>query len=154
MLIIAHRGNTNGPNPERENDPNYILEAKNKGFDVEIDVWVIDGIFFLGHDIPQYKTNIGFLKQSNFWCHAKNLAALEELLKEGCCVFSHDKDDYVLTSKCHIWAYPGMKLSSETICVMPERGKYNIEDLCNCYGICTDYTDLYKNKLQVQSTSM
>lgn len=146
MLIIAHRGNVAGPNPERENAPDYISEALNLGFDVEIDVWVINGQYYLGHDAPQYFTGIEFLKNPKLWCHAKNLAALEALIQEGCHVFSHDTDNYILTSKNIIWAYPGMKLSSRTICVMPERADYNQEDLSRCLGICTDFA-IELNKL-------
>lgn len=139
MLIIAHRGNTEGPNLERENAPDYIMEAVREGFDVEIDVWVINGTYYLGHDAPQYKTDVRFLRHPTFWCHAKNLEALQALLAEGCHVFSHDKDNYILTSRSIIWAYPGMRLSPKTICVMPERAKYKMKELRGCLGICTDY---------------
>jgi hypothetical protein len=36
-----------------ENKP-IILKAIKLGYDVEIDIWVIDGAFYLGHDEPQY----------------------------------------------------------------------------------------------------
>ena len=39
MILISHRGNLKGINPQRENEPLYIVEALEKGFDVEIDVW-------------------------------------------------------------------------------------------------------------------
>ena len=39
MKLIAHRGNIDGPNPERENSPEYIEEALKAGYDVEVDVW-------------------------------------------------------------------------------------------------------------------
>ena len=48
--IISHRGNLIGVKPECENNPTYIDQAIAEGFDVEIDVWFIDGEFFLGHD--------------------------------------------------------------------------------------------------------
>ena len=38
MILIAHRGNTIGPNIEKENHPDYIDEAIKKGFDVEVDI--------------------------------------------------------------------------------------------------------------------
>ena len=38
MYFISHRGNINGIQKERENDPLYINEAINKGYDVEVDV--------------------------------------------------------------------------------------------------------------------
>ena len=70
MKLIAHRGNINGPNPERENSPDYIKEALDKGFDVEIDVWKINGSYFLGHDAPEYRIEFGFLMNDRLWCHA------------------------------------------------------------------------------------
>jgi glycerophosphoryl diester phosphodiesterase len=41
MKLIAHRGNTEGPNPLEENKPEYIEEAIENGFDVEIDIWFV-----------------------------------------------------------------------------------------------------------------
>lgn len=146
MLIIAHRGNTNGPNLIRENAPDYLMEAVEKGYDVEVDVWKVGSEYYLGHDAPQYPTSIEFIKHPKFWCHAKNLDALESLIEEGCHVFSHDRDDYILTSKKVIWSFPGKPLSSKTICVMPERASYKLEEFMNCLGICTDYADLYACK--------
>ena len=43
-IWIAHRGNTRGPKPEKENQPEYILQAIQEGFDVEIDVWMFTHI--------------------------------------------------------------------------------------------------------------
>jgi hypothetical protein len=50
MILISHRGNINGKQPSKENHPLYIFEAIKQGFQVEIDVWFIDGKFKLGHD--------------------------------------------------------------------------------------------------------
>lgn len=138
MIYIAHRGNTHGPNIKRENSPDYILEALNNGFYVEIDVWIYDAALWLGHDGPEYKTNIDFLKSSDkFICHAKNIPALELLLKENVHCFFHDTDEAVLTSKGWIWTYPGKLLTKNSICVMPEVNKTNFTN--NCIGICSDY---------------
>ena len=62
MRFISHRGNLYGPDLEREKHPDYITEALNLGYDVEIDVWLLNGVYWLGHDEPQYKTNLEFLK--------------------------------------------------------------------------------------------
>ena len=53
MKIICHRGNLNGPNPLTENNLRQIDVCIEKGYDVEVDLWVGDGIW-LGHDGPQY----------------------------------------------------------------------------------------------------
>ena len=54
MKFISHRGNTDGPNLEWENDPSRIEEVLEKGYDVEIDVWKIGSKLFLGHYGPEY----------------------------------------------------------------------------------------------------
>jgi hypothetical protein len=38
MYLISHRGNINGIQKSKENDPNYINKAIESGFDVEVDV--------------------------------------------------------------------------------------------------------------------
>ena len=151
MKFIAHRGNLNGPNKEMENKPDYIDQAIATGYDVEIDVWVKDEELYLGHDEPQYLVDYEFLKerQGVLWCHAKNLEAFEWLLHHDFHTFFHDKDEYTLTSRGIIWAYPGSTLSYNTVCVMPENaGYYALEDLCKSWAICTDwvleYGDIYK----------
>tara|TARA_A100001011_G_scaffold400690_1_gene517632 strand:+ start:2682 stop:3116 length:435 start_codon:yes stop_codon:yes gene_type:complete len=134
-FLISHRGNIAGPNLERENDPDYILEAINAGYDVEIDVWYVDNNFFLGHDEPQHLIDESFLKNKNLWCHAKNVDALNEMLRCDIHCFWHEKDTVTLTSKGYIWAYPGMQPIKNSIAVMPE---LNDDDISECTGICSD----------------
>lgn len=65
MILISHRGNINGPNPELENKPEYIDTAIYLGYDVEIDVQMIDNEIYLGHDRPQYKINIEWIDRKS-----------------------------------------------------------------------------------------
>jgi glycerophosphoryl diester phosphodiesterase len=51
--IIAHRALTNGPNKILENQPSSIDKCISQGYMVEVDVWVINEEWFLGHDGPQ-----------------------------------------------------------------------------------------------------
>ena len=145
MILISHRGNINGKIPLRENEPSYIKDAIKKGYNVEIDVWWSDNSFYLGHDNPQYKIDVSYLLNNRcykLWCHAKNIEAIVEMKKEktiNC--FWHQKDDITLTSKGHIWAYPGKQPIKNSIAVMPEI--YN-DDLDKCIGICSDYIGNYK----------
>jgi hypothetical protein len=144
MILISHRGNINGRKPEFENNPSYIVKAYLEGYNVEIDVWYIDGEWLLGHDNPQYKTDLLFLKNSNFWCHAKNIEALHEMLKyEEIHCFWHQNDDYTITSKGYIWTFPNKIITENSICVLPEL--YNIT-ANNCFGICSDFIENYKIK--------
>lgn len=146
MLLISHRGNLSGPNPKLENSPYYIQQALDKGFNVEVDVWCYEDIFYLGHDFPDYRIEKSFLENEMLWCHAKSPLALEKMLsnpKIHC--FWHQNDDFTLTSKGYIWTYPGkMILESRSIAVIPE---YHPEvwDISKAYGVCSDFIENYKN---------
>ena len=63
----------------------------------------------------------------------QNTEALYEMSKMNCHYFWHQEDDYTITSKGIIWAYPGKKLTNNSICVLPELFNKHIED---CLGIC------------------
>ena len=141
MIFISHRGNINGINKKFENNPIYIQSAINKGYNVEIDVWYKNA-FFLGHDRPQFKVSQKFLENKKFWCHAKNLEALEKLQKIKTKYFWHQEDDYTLTSNEYIWTYPGKKLSKKSICVLPELNKKKLTKSIS--GICSDFIEQYK----------
>lgn len=146
MKLIAHRGNINGPNPEKENHPDYINAAVKSGYDVEVDVWLINNKWYLGHDNPEHEIKYHFLFDSRFWLHAKNGEAFDKLLKDKNYyfnVFWHTTEDWILTSKGYIWTYPNKFLYENSICVIPELG-YN-GNIKKCYGICTDFIKNYKN---------
>jgi len=147
MILIAHRGNINGPNKERENTPDYINEALCEGYEVEIDVWLVDDEVWLGHDKPENKINKLFLHERRqlLWCHAKNLGALVFLLRENFNTFSHDNDPYVITTKGYIWASPHSEFTRDTIAVMPEWKNYAPEDISHCAGVCSDFISRLKN---------
>ena len=147
MILISHRGNINGKNVEKENNPDYIDEAITLGYDVEIDIWSRDGILYLGHDTYQYKTDIYWLEKrlSRLWIHCKNIEALEVSYWfrniENFHYFWHQEDTVTLTSKGYIWAYPGKQPIKNSISVMPELFNDNISQ---CLGICSDYIQNYK----------
>ena len=142
MKLISHRGNITGPNHERENHPDYITAAWRKGYDVEIDVWLKDGKFFLGHDNPTYEVDWKFLTNPALWCHAKNIDALSAMLNCGAHCFWHQSDDVTLTSKGFMWTFPGQQLTKMSVCVMP--GFKTEQDISNCYGICSDWIQNYR----------
>jgi hypothetical protein len=142
MKLIAHRGNLFGPNPILENNPSYLIEAMTAGFDVELDVWLIDNDFYLGHNEPTYPTDIRFLSYSTCWCHAKNLPALVKMLELGIHCFWHQTDDVVLTSQGYLWTFPGKPIASDrAIAVCPERVESWDIDAAN--GICSDFVANY-----------
>ena len=142
MILISHRGNINGSKPEMENKPEYVQQALDLGYDVEIDVWLIDGNFFLGHDEPQYKIERSFLQNKHLWCHAKNIEAFYRMIDDNkihC--FSHDKDKVALTSRGYFWSAFEDEMTSKSICVMPPSSR----DLPkNIAGVCSDNIGYYK----------
>lgn len=144
MIIYAHRGNLKGPNPKKENHPDYIAKALKEGFFAEIDVWYYKNEWWLGHDKPQYKCCIGGLKnwsqQAIF--HAKNTYALQQLTKEQRFhYFWLQEDDYTVTSWGYVWVHHGKRLVKNSIAALPEVAC--VGNLKKCYGICTDFPEKY-----------
>ena len=157
-ILISHRGNINGPNKDRENHPDYINEALKAGYRVEVDIRVVDGKIFLGHDKPQYEVDIKYLVNDMLYLHCKDIATLE-YISDYCDnrsmmskvfqyefpdFFFHDIDEAVLTYYGNIWTYPGKVLNRRSICVLPELNNLKKEDIKFCYGICSDYIINYK----------
>jgi len=145
LKIISHRGNVEGPNTNTENHPDQIEKVSKLGYDVEIDVWLDNNKFVLGHDKPQHEVSWEYLTRPYLWCHAKNINALVAMMNLGIHCFWHQEDDVTLTSQGYIWTYPGKTLTNKSICVMPERAKYDDKILTsNCIaGICTDFPKRY-----------
>lgn len=148
MILISHRGNLNGKIEEYENYPSYIDSALNQGYDVEVDVWFVDGDWWLGHDEPQYMSSIHWLeeRQDKLWMHCKNVEAVIELDSDnkhynGFNYFWHENDTLTLTSLSFIWVYPGKQPIKGSIAVMPE---IHSDDVSQCMGICSDYIENYK----------
>ena len=149
MKLISHRGNLNGPNKERENHPDYIWEALQAGYEVEIDVWWVDGKFKLGHDEPQYGITQQWLneRKDKLWIHCKNYEAVEwfselESVGSDFNYFWHQEDDVTLTSMNFIWVYPGKQPIKKSIAVMPE---IHEDDISECVGVCSDFIENYKH---------
>jgi len=151
MKLIAHRGNIDGPNTLKENHPDYIDDAISKGFDVEVDIRLIDHKFYLGHDEPQYHVPMTWLvkRKDNLWVHCKDLNSLSNLISipvDFNC-FWHQTDDFTLTTKNYIWTYPGKTCTPKSVIVMPEwNSETKFEDLktLSCFGVCSDHVSKIK----------
>jgi hypothetical protein len=148
MILISHRGNINGRIEEAENKPEYIDDTLRMGFDVEVDVWYVDGYWWLGHDEPQYQIEFEWLdnRSEKLWIHCKNIPAVEYFYEnENDCKdinwFWHEEDTLTITSYGYIWVYPGKQPIRGSIAVMPE---INNDNVLLCKGVCSDYIKQYK----------
>lgn len=148
MFLISHRGNLEGPNPLMENNPLYLDAALKRGFDVEMDVWVITDKIYLGHDEGSHPIDLEWIlnRKEKLWVHCKNVAAVIfffDLFKIGVRInyFWHENDTLTLTSLGHIWVYPGKQPIPSSIAVMPERENDTIDQ---CIGVCSDYILKYQ----------
>ena len=144
MVYIAHRGNVNGRVESYENQPAYIDRAIELGYDVEIDMWWVDGRTYLGHDEPQYEVDDEWLSQraDKLWVHCKNVELLNWIRNTILYYFWHTNDDYTLISNKIVLVKPGQKLIENSICCMPEMGY--IGDITKCYAIMTDNIKEYE----------
>jgi hypothetical protein len=146
MIVISHRGNTNGRNEIYENNPLCIEWTLSRGYDVEVDVWCDEksNRLSLGHDYPQYSIKKKWLNENkkHLWCHAKNLAALFWLSqKSGYRFFWHQNDDFTLTSNGIIWTYPNKEITKNSIIVAKTKPETLFYAQKEIYGICTDYPE-------------
>lgn len=112
MKKIAHRGNTKGRNFSLENQPEYLLAAA-ASYYVEVDVWYQNEKFYTGHDLPTHPVDLNFLKNPVFFCHAKNEAALQQMMMNDVHCFWHQDDKMTLTSKGYVWKYPEVYFDGE-----------------------------------------
>lgn len=148
MKFISHRGNIRGREKETENLPRRVEECLEMGFEVEVDVWCVNGDFFLGHDKPEHYVPINFLRREGLWCHAKNSEAFTSLVRDpNVHCFWHQEDDYTITSRGIVWVYPGKSLTESAICVMPELANYSIDEMLRCQGLCSDNVIKYSELL-------
>ena len=84
------------------------------------------------------------LKNEKIWCHCKNVEALAAARKDHLHCFFHKTDDVVLTSKGHIWVYPGKQLVEGSFCVLPEICEYARDEIVKCMGVCSDFIEKYE----------
>lgn len=107
-VFIAHRGNYDGIQTERENTIDYLRQAYNMGFGVECDLQVQDGVLYFGHDEPQETADWHFLLRPYVFCHAKTVDTMQVLMNGGAHCFWHEEDQLTLTNRGLMWCYPGV----------------------------------------------
>jgi len=107
MDFIAHRGNYQGRDSTRENTQEYMNEAIEAGHHVEVDVQLLNGVLWYGHDNPQAWADEKFLAKREVIVHAKTIECIPPLMHIDAHFFFHDQDDCTLTSNGWVWCYPG-----------------------------------------------
>lgn len=147
MIYISHRGNLDGIKPELENAPEYIDSALEQGFDVEIDLRMLDGVPHLGHDYAQYPISLEWLweRKEQLWIHVKEFEALAWLHKvpnthELFRFFCHEGDRYTLVSRGWIWSHDLTNPMQEN-CVIPLLSKESVEayNQTGFGAVCSDF---------------
>ena len=140
MKLISHRGNITGKFDEYENHPTYIDEAIDFGYEVEIDLWMKEGVLFLGHDLPEYAIPHKWIQERSdkLWIHSKNLHASEWLNTTELNWFWHENDKMVLTSKGVIWSNIGVYVKNGIVVELEFK---ELPDYI--LGVCSDYISHY-----------
>lgn len=157
MKLIAHRGNINSVNPDRENTLEYLQEAIEAGYDIEVDLWFESGKWYTGHDGPENEIKLSDIirYREKVWIHCKNfeccyqLSIISGVLDHFRTInyFWHQNDDRVLTSQKWWWVYPGKELDYISVAVKPEICEWDEEELLGCYAICSDNVEYYREWL-------
>ena len=134
--------------------PSYVIEAIEAGFDCEIDLRMdTKNRLFLGHDENQYRIEPDFLLKysKQLWIHCKdreslNLMVTHEKYRGAVNYFFHINDDYTITSKGYVWAYPNKQMTDQN-CVIVVLDEDIIDVIAEKdpfagakpFGICTDW---------------
>lgn len=149
---ILHRGLSYGPNPTLENDEITLLSRIVEGWDVELDVWYINGDWWIGHDRPSSKLqHLELLTHPHCWVHCKNLEALYHI-PETSHHFVHDRDVATLTSHNYIWyninqfvdpIKESQRSSKPSVMVLPERSNFSKDMIWSADAVCSDYLPLH-----------
>ena len=142
MKVISHRAYINGPDESRENNPDAIEEALKDVLYVEVDIRLIGGDYYLGHDKAKYKVPKSFLRsfKDNLIIHAKDLASAESLARELYYPhwFYHETDPMTITSKGWPWLYPGLFMDVGVILNFKNPNDPYFGKL-NSFALCTDW---------------
>jgi hypothetical protein len=142
MRYIAHRGNVDGIDLERENRPEYIDTAISLGYDVEIDLRTKGRSLYLGHDDPQYPVSLDWLldRRNNLWIHAKDYESLKTLSRTNLQYFYHTSESYTLTSNGYIWSHDFAN-KMNNMCIVPLLSKEEVEeyDQTEFFAVCSDF---------------
>ena len=129
MILISNLGNLNGPN-KNENNPNYIQNALDLGYDCKIDIFYNNQLYLNTYEID---ITFLFINHKKLWINCINIDALIFLFNFDCLNLFCQREDFTLTSKKFIWSY--LKINNNN-CVTVVNNTYDIPLFG--YGICSD----------------
>jgi hypothetical protein len=144
-LFVAHRGLTNGPSKEHENNIHTLRQCVQNGHHAECDIWYVNYQLFLGHDSPTVPISFADICSPYLWLHAKNKDALDYLLhkrnKEGYAIriFWHTDEDYIFTTELDCIVFPGKDLLQDSVFMMPESTTF-LDRAKFAHTVCSDYS--------------
>jgi len=153
VIFISHRGNVAGANKRRENTCDYIDEAIEEGYDVEVDVRFMGGSLFLGHDCAERLVPLKWLaeRRRELWIHAKNVDALLYLVANGeFKVFAHSSDPFTFIHNANLaWIHDLDLANNQSIIPLIDKvdsvERFEIADV---RGVCSDYISFYEGKFK------
>jgi len=144
MKLISHRGNIDGIIKEKENHPDYILNAiKKYNYDVEVDVRFINKKIYLGHDNPEWEIKIDFFTKlkNKLYLHCKNIEALLFFsIKKNKCFYHFLENHTPILNTNLIWTHNLKETTKKSI--IPLLNKKEIlkwKKYSNAFGFCSDY---------------
>jgi hypothetical protein len=146
MILIAHRGNFDGPNPNQENKLTYLEQAINNGYEVEVDVRMYKNKIYTGHDEPLDLLNSRWLKRfhNKLWIHCKDVQTLKYFGNSNQYnYFWHENDMFTITSNGFILSHVDNninELSGKFVKINFNNKKIN----GNFIGILSDHLIKYK----------
>lgn len=158
-----------GSIPNKENRSEYLFDAIDEGFMVEVDIMTsIDGELYLGHDsLVERLTDELMCELLSTDCaifHVKDLGAIHKIQKYRDAIhwFWHDKDNITLTSRNLIWTWPGTNFSWNTSGVIENQPEfYDGQEgliewihhihkgvILKPHGVCSDYVWLIRQSIE------
>jgi len=151
MRLISHRGNIKVLASSRENTIDYIQEALDAGYDVEIDVRLIGTKLYLGHDAAQEEVDLDYLLNTKFWVHAKTVSTFHYLSNFDIPnLFFNDQDEVAITKSGFFWTHPNCEVTCEKSILM----RYGLDpkvasNTANLpAGVCSDLIEKYKDSVK------
>ena len=145
MKLISHRGNTCKIDPKLENTPDYIDQAL-INYDVEIDVRLINGSLFLGHDVAQYKVEKSWLldRAENLWIHCKDYQSLSFLTNTPLKTFYHSYEICTaIRNEKNIWCHDlNICDNNSVIPLLSKDDLLLLKHLPKVHAVCSDFVSL------------